>query len=97
MAIVVISKRVFNIKKPEKLIPLLKALRDHAEKQKGFISRKTYSSLNNPGESIVISKWKSAGDWEKWMGKEKTKKLQGKIDSLIGEKTIYDIYQPEIY
>ena len=85
------------MKNGDKLIPLLKALRNHAEKQKGFISRKTYTSLSNPGESIVISKWKTAGAWEKWMAKEKTKKLQGKVDSLIGEKTIYDIYQPETY
>ncbi len=95
MAVIVISKRVFAMKHKEKLIPLLKKLRNHAKKQKGFISRKTYSSLNPPGEYIIISKWKSTADWEKWMGKKKVQKLQIDIDSLVGEKIVYDIYQPE--
>jgi heme-degrading monooxygenase HmoA len=70
-------------------------LRKLAEKQKGFISRITYSSHNDHNDYIVISKWKTSDDWIAWMDKKKTRKIQGDIDSLIGEKTFFDIYQPE--
>ena len=49
MPVMVISRRMFKIEQREKLIPLLQQLRNHAKKQKGFISRATYSSINDPG------------------------------------------------
>lgn len=95
MAILVISRRVFQMKHHEKLIPLLEALRQDAAKQEGFESRKTYSSVNSPGEYMVISEWQSVDHWNVWMKKSKTRELQGQVDSLIGERTVFDIYQPE--
>lgn len=83
--------------KQEKLIPLLDKLRRSAKKQKGFINRHTYASRTNPGEYIVISKWKSVEDWKKWMKKKKTRDRQDKVDSLLGEGTIFDIYEPETF
>lgn len=97
MSVTVITKRVFSMKRYDKLIPLFQKLRDHAKKQKGFVNRKTFSSLTNPGEFISISKWESEDYWKKWMKKKVPRQVQGKIDSLIGEKTIYDIYRPEEY
>ncbi len=97
MPITVISKRVFKAKKNDKLIPLLKKLRNHAEKQKGFISRATFTNVNDATENIVISQWKSEADWKKWMKKKKVQEIQGKIDSLIGEKTVFEVYMAEHY
>ena len=97
MYVKVISRRQFRIEQKDKLIPLLKRLRKLAEKHKGFVSRSTYSSLNDTGEHIVISEWKSTDDWVKWMDRKKTRKIQGDIDSLIGEKTFFDIYRPKTY
>lgn len=95
MSVTVISKRVFGMKQYDKLIPLFQKLRDHAKKQKGFISRKTFASVSTPGEYISISEWKSERHWEKWMSKKKPQTIQGDIDSLIGEKTVYDVYKPQ--
>lgn len=97
MPITVISKRVFKVKKNDKLIPMLKKLLKHAKKQKGFISRATFTNVNDPAENIVISKWKSEEDWKKWMKKKKVREIQDQIDSLIGEKTLFDVYKPEQY
>ncbi|MGD9238476.1 MAG: antibiotic biosynthesis monooxygenase [Desulfobacterales bacterium] len=97
MPVMVISKRVFKIEQRAKLIPLLQQLRNHAKKQKGFISRATYSSMNDPGEYIVISEWETVSSWRKWMDKKKTWDIQGKIDLLIGEKTVFEVYKPEKY
>ena len=97
MYVKVISKRKFRVRQIDKLAPLLKKLRSLAEKEKGFVSRSTYSSVKDPGECIVISEWKSADDWINWMNKKKTRTIQGEIDSLIGEKTFFEIYKPENY
>ena len=95
MQITAISKRVFKIKKNDELIPLLKKLRKSAEKQKGFISRATFTNVNDSTENIVINEWKSEEHWQKWMKKNKVKEIQDKIDSLIGENTVFDVYFPE--
>ena len=95
MSVLVISKRVFRIEKRDELIPLLQKLRNHAKKQKGFIDRATYSSMNDPGEYIVVSEWETVSSWRKWKDKKKVYDIQGKIDSLIGEKTIFDVFKPE--
>ena len=97
MPVMVISKREFRIKQRDKLIPLLQQLRNHAKKQKGFISRATYSSMKDPGEYIVISEWESVRSWRNWMDKKKIWDIQGEIDTLIGEKTDFDVYKPEKY
>ncbi len=97
MQVTVISKRVFTIKKNDKLITLLKKLRTSAEKQKGFVSRATFTNVNDPTENIVISKWKSEEHWQKWMKKKKVNELQDKIDSFIGEKTVFEVYTPEVF
>lgn len=97
MSITVISKRTFTLERREKLIPLLKKLRKSAKKQKGFISRGTYANLKDPGQCIVISKWETVKHWQKWMDRKKTRDIQGNIDSLIGEKTVFDVYSREKY
>lgn len=97
MSITVISKRVFKIGKNDKLIPLLQKLRKNAEKQKGFIARATFTNVKDPAENIVISEWKSEEHWQRWMKKKKVKDIQGKIDSLIGEKTVFEVYIAEPY
>jgi heme-degrading monooxygenase HmoA len=95
MSVTIISKRLFKIDHKEHLIPLFKELRDLAKTQNGFISRGTFSSLTDPGEYIVLSEWKTVEDWRNWMDKKETRKIQGKIDSLLGEKTLFDVYLPE--
>jgi heme-degrading monooxygenase HmoA len=77
------------------LVPLLKELRNKSEKQPGFISRTTYSKLNDPGEYIVINEWETANDWINWMNQDEARDLQWQIDSLIGEKTTFEMYKPE--
>ncbi len=95
MSVLIIIKRVFRMDQTKQLIPLLKKLRTEAEKQPGFISRTTYSKLNDPGELVVIMEWATVDEWLKWMDNEVAKDLQRQIDSIIGEKTFFDIYKPE--
>ncbi len=95
MSVMVIIKRVFRMDHSKNLVPLLKELRNKSEKQPGFISRTTYSKLNDPGEYIVINEWETANDWINWMNQDEARDLQWQIDSLIGEKTTFEMYKPE--
>ena len=93
MSIKVIIKRKWQVDKPEKLLPLLAALRAAARKQPGFISGETLRSLDDPEDYLVISIWETANDWKKWVQNKKRRDLQGKVDSLIGEKTFYEMFE----
>ncbi len=93
MAVQVIIKRKFKVDNPEELIPLLTELRIRAKDQPGYISGETLRSLDNPEDYLVFSKWETADDWKKWLHSKERRDIQGKVDSLIGEKTFHEIFE----
>jgi heme-degrading monooxygenase HmoA len=93
MSVQVIIKRKWQIGKPEELLPLLSELRSRAKEQPGYISSETLRSLEDPEDFLVISRWETADDWEKWLHSLERRQIQGKVDSLVGEKTFYDIFE----
>jgi heme-degrading monooxygenase HmoA len=94
MAVQVIIKRKFKIESPEELFPLLTELRIRAKDQPGYISGETLKNIDTSGNYLVISKWETADDWKKWFNSEERRDIQGKVDSLLGEKTFYEIFAP---
>ena len=94
MAVQVMIKRKFKVDNPEKLIPLLTELRIRAKEQPGYISGETLRSLDNPEDYLVFSKWETADDWKKWLNSKERRDIQGEVDSLVGEKTFYEIFEP---
>jgi heme-degrading monooxygenase HmoA len=94
MPVQVIIKRKFQVHNPAELIPLLTELRDHAKVQPGYISGQTLKNLDNPEEYLVVSTWETADDWKKWLQSKERRGIQGQVDSLIGERTFYEIFEP---
>jgi heme-degrading monooxygenase HmoA len=94
MAIHVIIKRKLKVSHPEKLIPLLRELNELAKVQEGYISTDTLQSLENPEDYLVISKWETEENWKAWFESKERRNLQGNVDSLIGERTFYEIFKP---
>lgn len=94
MPVQVIIKRKFQVHNPKELIPLLTELRNHAKVQPGYISGQTLKNLDNPEEYLVISTWETADDWNKWVSSKERRDIQGRLDSLIGERTFYEIFEP---
>ena len=92
MAVKVFIKRAVPEHKLEALKPLLRTVRNLAMNQPGYISGETYKRLDRPGESLVISTWQSMDDWRKWLLSEERAEAQEKIDFLLGEKTVFEIY-----
>lgn len=94
MTVHVIIKRKYKVNQPEKILPLMEALREKARAQEGYIEADTLQSTEDTGDFLVISKWESADHWQKWFASKERRELQGKIDSLIGERTFYEIFKP---
>ncbi len=93
MAVKIIIKRSAPGEKMEELIQLLKQLRALALKQNDYISGETLKRIDKPGQNLVISTWDSIDAWNAWLDLEERKIIQDKIDSLLGEKTSYEVYQ----
>ena len=93
MSIQVIIKRKWKVNKPEELFPLFKELHSAAKEQPGYISSETLRSIEKPNNLVVISKWETVEDWEKWANTKERRNIQGKVDSLIGEKTFYEVFE----
>ncbi len=94
MPIHVVIKRKFKMNHPEELLPLMSQLSDRAKMQEGYISTETLQSTDNPGDYLVVSKWETAENWQKWFACKERRDIQGKIDSLLGERTFYEIFKP---
>ena len=93
MPIQVIIKRKWQTDNPEALFPLLTEIRSLAQKQPGYISGETLRSLDDPEDYMVVSNWETADDWKKWLQSKERRDLQGRVDSLIGERTFYEIFE----
>jgi heme-degrading monooxygenase HmoA len=96
MAVVILIKRTVPEEKVGEVLPLFNQLRHWSLEQPGYVSGATLKRVDNPNEYLVISTWQLIEDWEKWKTSDKRKEIQGKIDSLIGTETDYEIYDYRI-
>lgn len=94
MPVQVIIKRKLRVDQPEKLMPLLGQLRSRAKSQPGYLTGETLRNVDNHEKYLVISQWETIEDWRQWFHSEARREVQGKIDSLIGEKTFYEVFEP---
>jgi heme-degrading monooxygenase HmoA len=93
MAIKVLLKRKVPDHKVEALRGLIGLLRTVTNGQPGYISGETLRRVDRPGESLVISKWKTAYDWQQWFQHPKRVAIQLQIDELLGASTELEIYE----
>jgi heme-degrading monooxygenase HmoA len=93
MPIQVIIKRKLNIDKPEDIFSLLSELHLLAMQQPGYIASTTLKNIDKPEEYMVISTWETADDWKTWSQSKERRNIQGRVDSLIGERIHYSVYE----
>ncbi|MEE4113677.1 MAG: antibiotic biosynthesis monooxygenase [Desulfobacteraceae bacterium] len=93
MAIQVIIKRdVKQGRQAKELVPLILQMRASAMYQPGYISGETLCDMEHPGECIVISKWETIEDWNRWAQNQTRAMIDQKIETLTGKKSEYRIY-----
>jgi heme-degrading monooxygenase HmoA len=93
MAVKVLIKRKVADKQAPELEALLRKMRALTLNQKGYISGETFTRLDEPGVSMVISTWQSIDDWRAWTLTKERIDVQEKIDKLLGEPTKYEIFE----
>ncbi|MDJ0987697.1 MAG: antibiotic biosynthesis monooxygenase family protein [Desulfobacterales bacterium] len=86
-------KRRVPPKKMEALRILINQLRSMTMGQPGYIAGETLQRVDQPGESMVVSKWRSLDYWQQWVQNDARKEVQSQIDQLLGEETQYEIYE----
>ena len=93
---VVIGRKVKQGRQAKELIPILLQMRALAMYQPGYISGETLCDVDRPGECLVISRWESVEDWQKWAKSQQRAKIERKIETLTGHKSNYHIYSPMV-
>ena len=91
---VMIKRKVKPGRLAKELVPLILHLRALATYQPGYISGTTLSNLEHPEECLVVSRWESIEDWNRWRQSEQRSAVEKKIEALTGEETEYNIYVP---
>ena len=92
MTVKIVIKRKVPKDKEKKLLPLSKGLRIATTRQAGYISGETLQRIDKPGETVVVSTWETAEDWNRWVTSRERFALLAKIDNLLDRKTEYKIY-----
>ena len=92
MAIRVFVKRTVSDDKVDALRGYIDKLRNMTTGQPGYVSGETMRRIDRPGELLVISKWKTQKDWQRWFESTERAEIQKHIDALLGLPTIYEIY-----
>lgn len=92
MPVKIVIKRIVPKDRELELLPLVKELRILTIQQSGYISGETLRRIDKPGETVVVSTWESAEDWNQWVNSPERAAIQKKIDVLLGKETTYEIY-----
>ena len=92
MTVKIVIRRKVPKNMEKALLPLIKQLRIATTRQPGYISGETLQRIDKPGETVVVSTWERAEDWNQWLNSTERSALQAKIDSLLGKETEYEIF-----
>ena len=92
MLVKVIIKREVSQGKEKKFFALLKNLRMNAMHQEGYISGETLICAEGTNNVVVISKWETLKDWEKWKIDVKRMEIDARLSQLQDNPTIYEPY-----
>lgn len=93
MAVKVLIKRKVAEKQIPELDALLRKMRALTLSRKGYISGESFTRVDQPGISMVISTWQSMDDWRSWTLSKERIELQEQIDKLLGAPTEYEIFE----
>ena len=86
-------RRTVPEEKTAELKGLINRLRGVTMGTPGYIAGETLKRVDQPGESLVVTKWQSEFYWNQWLQSEERAEIQSKIDQLLGSETIYEVYE----
>ena len=86
-------KRSVRPEQMEGLRTLINQLRSMTMGQPGYIAGETLQRVDQPGESLVVSKWQSLDCWRQWLESEERTRVQSQIVQRLGLEPQYEIYE----
>ena len=97
MAVKILIYRKIKPGKEKELSEAVRELRSKAIHAQGYISGEALCSMEDPSLHLVISTWKSIGDWTNWLNTPERKAFQQKIDAILEEPTKIAPYEYESF
>ena len=95
MSVKILIYRKINPGKEKELSEAVRELRSEAIHAQGYISGEALRSMEDPSLHLVISTWKSIGDWTNWLNTPERKAFQQKIDAILEEPAKITPYEYE--
>ena len=93
MTVKILIKRKVNADKAAAVSELTKRLSTLVISQPGYVSGESLKNVENQDEYLVISTWEDMDAWKKWLASKERATIQQQIDTLLGVKTEYEVYQ----
>ena len=91
MSVKVLIRRKVEEAKEQDLLGLINQLRSKVASCPGYVSSETLRRADVP-EYLVVSSWDGLDSWEQWLKSPERAEIQKKIDQLLGEETVYEVY-----
>lgn len=89
----ILIRRKVSADKASAIAELVKRLSTLVISQAGYVSGESLKKVGAQNEYLVISTWDSIEAWKKWLASKERETIQQQIDTLLGEKTEYEVYQ----
>ena len=86
-------RRMVAEDKADELKALINRLRGVTMGTPGYIAGETLKRVDQPGESLVVTKWQSEFYWQQWLESKERAEIQDKIDQLLESETLYEVYE----
>ena len=90
----VLIERTFAPGMEEDLRKLELELRQVAVSTPGYISGESLRDSENPQHNVVISTWRSRGEWERWMQCEARASIANRLADMLTEPESIKILEP---
>jgi heme-degrading monooxygenase HmoA len=65
-----------------------RAMRGEALGCRGYITGETWRDLDDPHHYIVVSTWKSRGEWEAWVNSPARQRLLKEMRNMVADERI---------
>ena len=95
MAVKILIYRKIKPGREKELSEAVRELRSKAIHAQGYISGEALRSIEDPSLHLVISTWKSIGDWTNWLNTPERKAFQQKINAILEEPAKITPYEYE--
>jgi heme-degrading monooxygenase HmoA len=78
----------------EELLAAPRAMRRDAVQTAGYISGETLHDVVDPHHYVILSTWRSRGDWDAWAGCDARKRTRAEIAPLLAAPEKISLLEP---